>query len=341
VPELHRSAGRATRKQVPLVIPEPGWKYDYPILAHYVTAIDVADLKELAMYAEVEERFDDAKEIFRQIVEFAPEESQRRSAQRGLDRIEGKISRQRVNADSEKAFQQYNINLRPGATYIAPPSSLPAAKIQYNVNLEEGSTFIALPQGEPKPPSTPSESWTQDDIDAIPLESEKGIDYRKLRDFLKTEQWGWADCETLEVMLHAANQEPAGWLDADSLINFPCKDLNTIDRLWVTASSGRFGFSVQKRIWEECGSITSQDLTDWKEFGNRVGWRVKDKWMRCDKLLYHYPLSDGGFPLYCVGELALLKKLAAKYEDGNVEVRRFNEWWWVAFLFSRAKAGEL
>lgn len=33
VPELHKTAGKI-RKQVPLLIPEPGWKYDHPILSH-------------------------------------------------------------------------------------------------------------------------------------------------------------------------------------------------------------------------------------------------------------------------------------------------------------------
>ncbi|WP_425335064.1 GUN4 domain-containing protein [Nostoc punctiforme] len=48
--------------------------------------------------------------------------------------------------------------------------------------------------------------------------------------------------------------------------NFPCTDLRTIDQLWVKYSNGRFGFSVQKRIWESVGK-------DYEKFGDRVGWR--------------------------------------------------------------------
>ncbi len=62
-----------------------------------------------------------------------------------------------------------------------------------------------------------------------------------------------ADQETLKVMLQATNRVSDGWLDEASLINFPCKDLQTIDRLWVTASKGHFGFSVQKEIYVRCG----------------------------------------------------------------------------------------
>jgi hypothetical protein len=61
-------------------------------------------------------------------------------------------------------------------------------------------------------------------------------------------------------------------LDVDSLKQFPCKDLRTIDRLWVSASKGHFGFSVQKQIWEECGSPITYDK-DWDRFCVRVGWQ--------------------------------------------------------------------
>ncbi|MEH2424372.1 MAG: GUN4 domain-containing protein [Nostoc sp.] len=62
----------------------------------------------------------------------------------------------------------------------------------------------------------------------------------------------------------------------NSVENFPCTDLRTIDQLWVKYSNGRFGFSVQKRIWESVGK-------DYGKFGDRVGWRkwrtvVVDKW---------------------------------------------------------------
>jgi GUN4-like len=118
-------------------------------------------------------------------------------------------------------------------------------------------------------------------IDTLELASEKGVDYRNLRDLLKTEKWREADQETLKVMLKAANRESKGWLDSDSLKNFPCQDLKTIDQLWVTASKGHFGFSVQKKIWIECGSPMSYN-DDWEKFGDAVGWRVQGEWLYSD-----------------------------------------------------------
>ncbi|MCA1992305.1 MAG: GUN4 domain-containing protein, partial [Coleofasciculus sp. S288] len=53
-----------------------------------------------------------------------------------------------------------------------------------------------------------------------------------------------------------------------SIENFPCSDLRTIDQLWVQHSNGRFGFSVQKKIWQEVGR-------DDDVFFERIGWQLK------------------------------------------------------------------
>uniref|UniRef100_A0A0C1NM16 GUN4-like domain-containing protein n=1 Tax=Tolypothrix bouteillei VB521301 TaxID=1479485 RepID=A0A0C1NM16_9CYAN len=67
-------------------------------------------------------------------------------------------------------------------------------------------------------------------------------------------------------MLKAALREKQGWLNDESIKNFPCTDLRTIDQLWVKYTNGRFGFSVQKRIWFSVGK-------DYGKFAVSVGWR--------------------------------------------------------------------
>ncbi|MBD0264121.1 MAG: GUN4 domain-containing protein, partial [Tolypothrix sp. Co-bin9] len=71
------------------------------------------------------------------------------------------------------------------------------------------------------------------------LPSEKGVDYTKLRDLLAAGKWKDADEETLVVMLKAAGREEESYLDYESIQNFPCTDLRTIDQLWVKYSNGR------------------------------------------------------------------------------------------------------
>ncbi|MDB9317382.1 MULTISPECIES: GUN4 domain-containing protein [Cyanophyceae] len=89
--------------------------------------------------------------------------------------------------------------------------------------------------------------------------------YRQLLEHLVAGNWQEADEETAKMMLKVANREREGYLDVDAIEKFPCSDLRTIDSLWVQYSEGRFGFSVQKRIYEEQGGKWSKmyDALEW------------------------------------------------------------------------------
>lgn len=166
----------------------------------------------------------------------------------------------------EKRPQTVQSWLKFFSTSAAIPQPQPAkiSPIPAAVNISP----LRQPQVFPPPPP------------ADDLSSEKGVDYRKLRDLLKAGSWKEADEETLRVMLKAAGREEK-YLDTESIDNFPCTDLRTIDQLWVKYSKGRFGFSVQKRIWESVGGKPGEwDVKIFKKFCDRVGWyeMKKDEW---------------------------------------------------------------
>ncbi|MEH2009429.1 GUN4 domain-containing protein [Nostoc sp.] len=115
------------------------------------------------------------------------------------------------------------------------------------------------------------------------LSSEKRVNYTRLRDLLAAGKWKEADEETLAVMLKASSREKEGWFDYESINNFPCTDLRTIDELWVKYSDGRFGFSIQKKIYLSVGGKADGrgEYDDfWDKFCDRVGWKVKGNWIR-------------------------------------------------------------
>ena len=58
-----------------------------------------------------------------------------------------------------------------------------------------------------------------------------------------------------------------------TLIKFPCQDLRTINDLWVYFSKNRFGFSVQKEIYEYLGGSEEYEPDIWQEFYNKLEWR--------------------------------------------------------------------
>ena len=116
-------------------------------------------------------------------------------------------------------------------------------------------------------------------IDQLDLSSERpGINYYQLRVLLAANKWEEADRETAKRMLEVMGRERHRWLRPKDIENFPCKDLKIIDTLWCYYSHGRFGFSVQNKIWFECGSPTNYN-DDLKRFGERLGWREGGRWI--------------------------------------------------------------
>ncbi|MCA2752684.1 MULTISPECIES: GUN4 domain-containing protein, partial [unclassified Microcystis] len=132
------------------------------------------------------------------------------------------------------------------------------------------SPIISVPQ------TTPS----------IQLKSAEGIDYRNLEDLLKRQQWKEADQETERVMLQAAKRTKERWLRKEDIDKFPCEDLRTIDQLWVKYSNGKFGFSVQAKIYHDLGGTQEYNDKIWNAFGDKIGWRVRVGFMKNSWIYY-------------------------------------------------------
>ncbi|NJN21014.1 MAG: GUN4 domain-containing protein [Leptolyngbya sp. RL_3_1] len=168
---------------------------------------------------------------------------------------------------------------------------------------------IVAPRPADAPQTAPPEA---DD-----LRSEKGVDYTRLRDLLKAGQWKEADLETDHRMLEAVGRKSDDYIRDEELKNFPCEDLRTIDGLWVKYSQGKWGFSVQKRIYVECGAKLDGKYPGdkiWYEFCQRVGWRKGNSYVNYSDLTFDPSISPAGeFPacrvfvcLLWVGSLVLL-----------------------------------
>ena len=100
-----------------------------------------------------------------------------------------------------------------------------------------------------------------------------GVNYTTLGDLLAAGKWKEADEETTRAMLQAAKREKEGFFGLEDIDNFSCEDLRMIDQLWLLASKGKFGFSVQKEIYESLGGTRVYNGEMWHKFGDRVGWR--------------------------------------------------------------------
>lgn len=153
--------------------------------------------------------------------------------------------------------------------------------------------------GHPKAAQKLAEAQQQKQATEDDLSSEKGIDYTRLRDLLKAQDWKTADQETYKVMIRAVGKKSDDLFTNKELLNFPCTDLLTIDRLWVKYSQGHFGFSVQQQIHVECGAKPNYEYPDparWNKFGDKVGWRVNGSWIYYDEVTFRSSAPKGYFP---------------------------------------------
>ncbi|MBN3940655.1 GUN4 domain-containing protein [Nostoc sp. NMS9] len=165
--------------------------------------------------------------------------------------------------------------------------------------LEWGITGIK-PGRQPKNISNQEPATTQSQsIQTDNLSSEKGIDYTRLRNLLAAKNWKEADEETYRVIIQAVGRKNGDWFEKDELLNFPCTDLRTIDRLWVKYSNGHFGFSVQKDIYLSVGGKADDNYYEkaWEKFGDRVGWRVNSSWIMWENVNFDTSALKGHLPV--------------------------------------------
>lgn len=196
-----------------------------------------------------------------------------------------------------------------------------------------------------------SEQKTEDIDD---LSSRVGIDYTQLRDLLKAGRWLEADQETTTLILKIAGREEKRYLDLESVENFSCIDLCTIDTLWVKYSHGRFGFSVQKRIWESIRDVSASDPVlaliigngnvaasqTCIDFANRAGWRLKDSWIDYSNLIVEENAPNGQLPYFGFFEQVWRLKLLGVWEWHSAIATA--SWWQLCVaLFSRIETCQI
>lgn len=125
-------------------------------------------------------------------------------------------------------------------------------------------------------------------------------EYQKLQQLLKEGDWREADWETIRVIQSIAGQSSLEDITPEDMRKFPCSKLQALDRLWNSYSNGRFGFSVQAQIYQSVGgtleTAIAQDSQKIVAFGERVGWRKDDTWLKCDDLDYSLSAPVGCHP---------------------------------------------
>ncbi len=119
--------------------------------------------------------------------------------------------------------------------------------------------------------------------------------YQKLEELLKHQQFKEADDETYRLMIETVGKEYGQYFDREDLETFPCEDLRIVDQLWFKYSKGRFGFSVQKKIYmDDLGGTKEYDKEIWEEFCDRVGWTKGGSYVSYWELTYELQDTKNG-----------------------------------------------
>ncbi len=164
-----------------------------------------------------------------------------------------------------------NLNLIQGEIY----------RELYKVNMPETELFIQnyFPNG------------------LAPLDSQANVDYRPLSQLLLEQNFQKADTLTRHILWELAGEGALQrkWIYFTEVANFPVMDLHTINNLWWLYSSGKFGFSVQRKLWLSSGK-------DFNALWRKIGWKKDNHWT-------YYPKEFTWNLNAPIGHLPLLNQL--------------------------------
>ena len=123
--------------------------------------------------------------------------------------------------------------------------------------------------------------------------SQAGIDFSPLQNLLMRKSFQEADRLTSQYLRQLAGPaaERRGYVYYSEVAGMPVTDLDSIDRLWVCYSQGRFGFSIQGRLLCLCQGR-------WEQLWPRLGWKRDGVWTRYPQAFtWSMEAPDGHMPL--------------------------------------------
>ncbi len=129
----------------------------------------------------------------------------------------------------------------------------------------------------------------------VPLKSSLKINYNILQKLLIDKKFKEADQLTQKYLCHLAglNQDnKRQWLYFTDVSLIPSEDLYTIDLLWKIYSQGKFGFSIQRKIW-------IFNNYNWNKLWQQIGWINKGVMRRYpQEFIWTINAPKGHLPLF-------------------------------------------
>lgn len=149
-----------------------------------------------------------------------------------------------------------------------------------------------------------SEEVAAEELEKDVLKSECGMDYVPLANMLLIGDFKAADQFTRDALIQIAGEgaRKRGYVYFTEVKGLPQADMATIEKLWLKYSKGKFGFTVQRALWNQ---VTVGK--DFERFCRKIGWNMMEngierklKWFGNSEFTYdldkaptgHLPLTS-------------------------------------------------
>jgi serine/threonine protein kinase len=167
------------------------------------------------------------------------------------------------------------------------------------------------------------------DISVSSSALESSQDYQNLHNLLAAKQYQQADLQTWNLLLRLSDRIYEGFLSLNALEKISDRDLLLIDNLWRKFSNDRFGFTTQKKIYQNLGGTKNFNYKIWTNFGEVVGWYTENNWLNYGNLDFTATAPEGHLPACFVDVL----------NRSGVE-RGVCGWWRLGFVFLLEQLGK-
>jgi hypothetical protein len=125
------------------------------------------------------------------------------------------------------------------------------------------------------------------------LQTEANIDYKPLEQLLIEQDFESADRLTSIKLREIVGEASVkrGWLYFSEVAQINNTDLQTINDLWLAHSDGKFGYSVQRKIWLGLDK-------NWEKFWVQIGWKKGGSFTRYpNEFIWNSSAPKGHLPL--------------------------------------------
>ncbi|MFN3360051.1 MAG: GUN4 domain-containing protein [Pseudanabaenaceae cyanobacterium] len=134
---------------------------------------------------------------------------------------------------------------------IAHQAGQELEEIVFSTKFNQEGRLVLTPQGLSLKFRRPGTVGAAPMVMSVAPVAKPGDMYDALRSALAQGNWQQANQETWHLLCQDLGKPPGTYISKEEMGQLSCELLQTIDRLWLDYSQGKFGFSVQQELFQK------------------------------------------------------------------------------------------